>query len=237
VKDRGAGGRRRFKVAGEIPPVNAGRVDTPARNHRHWKHMRLRLAMVGMMILAGCSDTSSPEKKIPEPPPEAVTGRRAFQSTYGLARTWASDIQPLRIRSINLPNPKSEGGKAGAWEIVYVSESKGRSRAYTWSAVEAEGNLHKGVFAQGEESWSAHGSERPFPVAGIKVDTPEVLETAITKSASYLKNPKDKPAVNFMLESTSRYPNPAWRVFWGDSVSAAEWSVFVDATTGQYLGR
>jgi hypothetical protein len=197
--------------------------------------MRFSLALLGMLVLAGCGDTPVAEKKTPAPPPEAVTGRQAFQSTYGLARTWASDIQPLHLRSINLPNPKSEGGKAGAWEIVYVSESKGRARTYTWSAVEAEGNLHQGVFAGGEESWSAHGAEKPFPVAAIKVDTPEVLETAMGKSGEYLKKPGAKPQVNFLLESTSRFPLPAWRVFWGESVSAAEWSVFVDATTGHYL--
>jgi len=43
--------------------------------------------------------------------------------------------------------------------------------------------------------------------------------------------------VNFLCELTPRYPDPAWRVFWGQSISAAEWSVFIDATTGQYLGH
>jgi hypothetical protein len=198
--------------------------------------MRIHLVGLAAVMLAGCSDTPS-EKKEPEPPPAAVTGRQAFQQTFGMARTWSTDVLPLRIRSINLPNPKSENGKAGAWEIVYVSESKARMRRYTWSAVEAEGNLHKGVWPGLEEAWSAHGQERPFLAAAIRVDTPAALQTAISKSGDYMKNPKAKPLVNFMLEATPRYPSPAWRVFWGESVSAAEWSVFIDASTGQYLGR
>jgi hypothetical protein len=199
--------------------------------------MRIYLAGLTALMLAGCSDAPPPEKKAPEPPPAAVTGRQAFQQTFGMARTWATDVQPLRIRSFNLPNPKSEDGKAGAWEIVYVSESRARARTYTWSAVESEGNLHKGVFAGQEEAWSAHGQEHPFLAAAIKVDTPAALETAISKSGDYMKNPKPKPLVNFLLEATPRYPSPAWRVFWGESISGAEWSVFVDAQTGQYLGR
>lgn len=198
--------------------------------------MRIHLVGLAALILAGCSD-APPEKKAPEPPPVAVTGRQAFQQTFGMAHAWATDSLPLRVRSINLPNPKSEDGKAGAWEIVYVSQSRARMRRYTWSAVEAEGNLHKGVFPGLEEAWSAHGQERPFLAAAMKVDTPAVLQTALSKSGEYVKNGKAKPTVNFMLESTPRFPGPAWRVFWGEMVSSAEWSVFVDATTGQYLGH
>jgi hypothetical protein len=189
------------------------------------------------LILTGCGDAPVAEKKAPEPPPAPVTGRQAFQNTYGMARAWAPDCQPLRIRSLNLPNPKSEDGKAGAWEVVYVSASRSRARTYTWSAIESEGNLHKGSFAGLEESWSAHGQEHPFAVAAIKTDTPDALAAAIAKSADYMKNPNPKPPASFVLEATSRYPDPAWRVFWGESISTAEWSVFIDASNGSYLGH
>ncbi len=200
--------------------------------------MKIALATVSAFVtimLAGCGEAPVAEKKEPEPPPVPITGRQAFQNTYGMARGWATDAEPLRIRSINLPNPKSEDGKAGAWEIVYVSPSRSRSRTYTWSAIESPGNLHKGSFAGLEEAWRESSSEHPFPVAAIKSDTPDVLKTAIAKSAEYKS--ANKPAVNFVLETTSHSPDPLWRVFWGNSVSAAEWSVFVDATTGLYAGR
>jgi hypothetical protein len=195
--------------------------------------------MLAAMFLAACSDTpTTTEKKAPPPPPEPISGRQVFQMTYPQARTWAPDCQPMRIRSMNLPNPKSVDGKAGAWEILWVSQARARQRIYTWSAVEAEGNLHKGVFAGLEEGWRGPtGQEKPFLVAALRIDTPEALTTALTKTAEYKKKPADRPQVNFMLEYTPRYPDPAWRVFWGESVSAAEWNVFVDATTGAYLGH
>jgi hypothetical protein len=47
------------------------------------------------------------------------------------------------------------------------------------------------------------------------------------------KNP-DKPMF-YLLEQTPRYPDLAWRIVWGDSVSSSNYSVYVDATTGEYL--
>jgi hypothetical protein len=201
--------------------------------------MKLWLIPLAALALAACSDSPSESKaKAPEPPAAPITGRQAFQMTYPQARTWAPDCQPMRVRSYNLPNPPSGDGKAGAWEILWVSATKGRQKIYTWSAVEAEGNLHQGVFAGMEDAWRGpQGQEKPFPVAALKIDTPDALKTAIAKSGEYLKKPGAKPAVTFLLEYTQRFPDPVWRVLWGDSVSSAQWSVFVDATTGQFLGN
>jgi hypothetical protein len=41
--------------------------------------------------------------------------------------------------------------------------------------------------------------------------------------------------ISYLLEQTNRFPNPAWRVIWGESASASDYSVFVDATLNQYL--
>jgi hypothetical protein len=187
------------------------------------------------MFLSACSET--PVVKVPEKPPEPVTGRAAFYQTYPQARTWALDAQPLRVRSMQLDELKADDGKAAAWEVTYASMSKGRSRIYTWSAIEAAGNIHKGVFASHEEAWRAGGADKPFLIQAFKTDTPEALQTAKEHSAVYFKNTAPKPHPKFVLEYTERFPDPAWRVYWGDSVSTAEWSVFVDVATGQYQGR
>lgn len=193
-------------------------------------------AAMAFLLSAACSE-APPAAKAPKRPPEPLTGRQAFQQTYPAARTWAGDCQPSRVRGINLKNPESQDGKTGAWEITYVSEAKGRSLTYTWSAIEGEG-LHEGVFAGHEEPWMGPRSQdRPFPAAAIRIDTPEALRTAIEVSQDYLKRPGVKPRINFLLELTPRFPQPVWRVFWGETVSAAESSVFIDATTGQFLGE
>ena len=149
---------------------------------------------------------------------------------------WSGDSAPLQIRSLMLDEIKSEGGKAGAWEITYASPQKASSRAFTWSAVEAEGNLHKGVFGGSQDAWDpTRGPQAPFEPAALKIDTDVALQTAITKATDYLKKPGEKPPVNFILEVVPRFPGPAWRVFWGANPGSAEFTVFVDATTGKVL--
>src|SRR3989442_628575 len=120
--------------------------------------MRIGCAAAAMLLLMGCSDEPAPVKKT-EPPAAPISGRQAFQYMYGSSRIWASDSMPLTVRSLNAADVKPENGKAGAWEVVFVSEMNGRARTYTWSAVEAEG-LHKGVFPGPYEAWHAGGANQ-----------------------------------------------------------------------------
>jgi hypothetical protein len=197
--------------------------------------MKIWFPVAAAVLLSACSD--APVAKAPEKPAEPLTGRQAFYQTYPMARTWAIDAEPLRVRSLDLNEMKVEGAKAAAWEVTYASQTKGRSRIYTWSAIEAQGNLHKGVFQGPEEAWRPGGADKPFLIQALKTDTPEALETATAHSETYFKGGGTKPHPKFVLEFTSRYPDPSWRIYWGDSVSTAEWSVFVDAATGAYQGR
>lgn len=192
------------------------------------------VALLGVLLgLAACSDTTPTKTKEPEKPSPPITGRQAFQQMYPMARAWATDAQPVHVESINLPQVKSADGKAGAWETIFYSPSRGRQRMYTWSAVEAEGNLHKGVFAGIEED------ARPmktFEIAALKTDSDEAYQTAVAKSAEYLKKNPDKP-VFFVLEMTNRFPDLVWRVVWGTSIGSSDYSVFVDATSGKFLEK
>jgi len=196
--------------------------------------MKIWFLLVAAVLLSACSD--APVTKAPVKPPEAETGRQGFYKTFPQAHTWAADAQPIRVRSMELKELQADGGKAAAWEVTYASEAKGRSRVYTWSAVEVEG-VHQGVFASQEEAWRPGAADKPFPIQALKIDTPEALQTAIEHSVTYFKNLGSKPHPKFVLEYTARYPNPSWRVYWGESVSSAEWSVFVDSATGAYQGR
>ena len=200
--------------------------------------MKIRLFIPVALILCACSETPTETKsKPPEKTPEPISGRQAFQYTYPAARIWAPDAEPLTIHSMNLDQVKSADGKAGAWEIAYVSAQMGRARTYSWSAVELE-SLHKGVFPGAEETWRGPvGQQRPFSAQALKIDTPDALKTALGEASKYLDKPGDKPPVTFLLESTPRFPDPVWRVLWGPSVSAAQYTVTVDATTGKPLAR
>ena len=81
------------------------------------------------------------------------------------------------------------------------------------------------------------GPVKPFLVPGLKIDSDAAYETAVKKgkkAAEYIKLNPDK-TISFLLEQTNKYPDLTWRVLWGESVSASNYSVFIDATTGEYL--
>jgi hypothetical protein len=202
---------------------------------------RIYILLAALFFLGACSDEPAKKvetKKEPAAPAAPVSGETAFFQMFAAARGWAPDVQILQVRSIQLPGVAREPGKAAAWEAHFVSSGRGRARSYTYSVIEAEGNLHKGVFAGLEEGWSGpRGATKPFIVQAVKVDTTDAYETAIKKgkgAAEFLKKYGDGP-VNYVLEQTSRFPSVTWRVLWGESVSTSSYSVFIDASAGQYL--
>ena len=198
--------------------------------------MRFFPVFAAALLLAGCSD-APPPKKAAEPPPAPISGRQAFQYMYGSARLWAADAEPLTVRSIRFPNTTAAPGKAEAWEVIFVSESLGRGRTYTWSTEEREAEgWHKGVFPGQQQTWTP-GAQKPFSPAEIKVDTDEALDAAVKTSDDFLKKPGAKPPVNYLLERSVQFPNPVWRVMWGNTVSSAEYLVTVDAATAELRGK
>ncbi len=198
-----------------------------------------RLVLPLALLLSACSEApkTAETTKAPEKPPEPLSGRQAFQMMYPQARGWAPDAEPLELRSINLSQVKPEKGKAGGWQAIFVSPSLGKSRTYTYSAVEAEGNLHQGVFAGIAEDYAVgRGATSPFLPAALKTDSDEAYDTAAAKSQDYIKKNPDK-VISYLLEQNKRFPDPTWRVIWGESVSSSDYSVFVDATTGMLLEK
>lgn len=203
--------------------------------------MRLRKAAVVLasaaMLLVSCG-SEAPKKATKEPakPVEPVGGRYAFHQCFISARTWATDLELLRIRNLPLENAPAAPGKAAVWEVTFVSPSKQRAKAYTYSVIEQE-PIHQGVFGGAEESYSGpRGQSSSFPTAALKIDTVEAWETAAAQSKEYMAKNPDKP-ITYLLEKTPRHPDPAWRVVWGTSPATSNYSVFVDASTGQYLER
>jgi len=196
------------------------------------------LAVSLLATLSACSNSEQvAEKKAEAAPLDPRTGREAFQSMYVAARGWQHDATPLQLKNIPLTAVKAEPGKSGAWQAIFVSPAAGRARTYTWCAIEMEGNLHKGVFAGPDESWSGPGGEsQPFLAVALKVDSDEALKTAIAKSEDYVKKHPNAPVI-FLLEQNPRFPDLSWRVLWGESIATSDYSVFVDATTGDLLAR
>lgn len=195
------------------------------------------LLLPAVLLLSSCGGGSQPKaEKAPKAPPEAISARSAFQQVFISARTWAQDLQILRVRNLPMEPGKAEPGKAFIWEVTLVSPSKGKLRPYTYSAIE-QGNIHEGVFGGPEEVWTGkQGQNTAFLVQAFKVDSTSAFETAAEKSKEYMQKNPDMP-ITFLLEKTPRYPDPAWRVIWGTSAATSGHSIYVDATTGAFLER
>lgn len=202
------------------------------------KRLQFLACLPVLALLTGCSE--EPKKtaetaKEAAAPAEPVSAQSAVHQMFMKARAWAPDVQPFRVSAMNLQEVKSEGGKAGAWDATFVSESRGRTRRFTYSVLEVPAsNLHKGVFAGPEDSWSPGGQNSPFIIQALKADSTTAYDVAVKKSAEYMKKNPNMP-IQILLEKTKRFPNPAYRIIWGDSVATSNYSIFVDASTGEYL--
>lgn len=188
-----------------------------------------------VLLLTSCSETPTVAKKEPEKPPEPITGQSALFKMFQVARSWAADVQVLKMNTIALSDvPDVPRGKAAAWQATFTSASRSQLRSYTYSIIEAQGNLHKGVFAGLEQGWSGPRSgEEPFLMAAVKVDTDAAYQTALAQAGDYDKKNPGKP-VTFLLEKIAKFPDPVWRVVWGESVGTSNFSVYLDASTGEY---
>ena len=141
----------------------------------------------------------------------------------------------LDIKSVDLDDKHMcKEGKCWAWSVNLVSPSKGKLKNFTYSVIEAEGNLHQGVFANLEENFrGSRGQERPFLMQALKKDSTDAYKTAAAKSVDYMKKHPDVP-VTYEISYTPKHGQPAYRIIWGESVSTSAYSILVDAATGEY---
>jgi hypothetical protein len=194
------------------------------------------------LLLASCSEApqGSSQQKEPEKPPEPATGQSALYKMYQVARSWAPDAKVLKMNSMLLSEaPNVPPGKAAAWQATFTSDAKSQARSYTYSIVEdLPNNLHKGVFAGTEESWggAAGGINQPFLIAAVKADTDAAYKAALDQAADYDKKNPGKP-ITLLLEKNQKFPDPVWRVVWGESVGTSNFSIYVDASTGLFLEK
>ena len=190
-----------------------------------------------VLMLAGCDSTAPTTVKEAPKPIEPVTGQTALYKMYQVARSaWSPDAQVLTCTSLHLAEVPQVPGKAGAWQATFTSETLGRKRPYSYSVVEST-DVHKDVFAGPEESWSGkQGVESSFTIQAVSIDTNAAYKTALEQAGDY---DKKNPGMNiaFVLEKTGKFPNPAWRVVWGESVGTSNFSVFVDSSTGAFLAK
>jgi hypothetical protein len=200
---------------------------------------KLPLLLAGLLLLlTACSEQpATTQKKEPEKPPEPVTGLSALYKMYQVARTWDPRADVLKMESMHSPDIPETPGKAGIWGATFVSSTQGRSHSYTFSLIEQLPSLHKGVFQVSDEVYAGRkGVTSSFLIAAVKTDTDAAYQTAKSqpKAIEYDKKFPGK-VITILLEKNNRFPDPVWRVIWGESAGTANFSIFVDATSGGFL--
>src|SRR5581483_1805008 len=122
----------------------------------------LAAAILSSFLLVSCSEAPAPKteaKKEPEKPAEPISGKNALYKMYQVARAnWSADAQVLKMNSIPVSDVPTQPGKAGAWQATFTSAQKGQAHTYTYSVAEESGNLHKGTYGAGDQSFSGQGS-------------------------------------------------------------------------------
>ena len=169
-------------------------------------------------------------------PPGTGNGPESVLPNVWHSPRLAPDVQGLLLESIDLPDTVGEKGSYPAWRAVFISPSKMQAKTITYSIKEAYGNLHKGIFKGPDEGWSPGGEAKPWVLSAFKIDSDAAYRVALGKSADYVRDNPDVP-IRMLLEWTDRRPNLVWRVYWGQSLATSGYSVFVDASTGEFAGR
>ena len=182
------------------------------------------------VLLTSCSEAPAPKE--PEKPPAPVTGRYALQQMFIAARTWAQDLQIAKMTSMHFAQVPEIPGKAGGWQVTFVSPSLQQSRTYTWAGAEISMSIHKGINEERPNAWSSGPS---FPIAAVKIDSDEAYQVAVKQVAKYAEAHPGM-VISYELEMNQRMPDAVWRIIWGENVATSSDSVLVDASTGQYMG-
>lgn len=182
-------------------------------------------------ILTSCSE-SAPKPKEPEKPPEPVTGRHALQQMFVAARTWAQDLQIASMTSMHFSQVPTAPGKAGGWQVIFVSPGQQQSRTYTWAGAEISMSIHKGITDERPNPWSGG---KTFPIDAVKIDSDEAYQTALKKAGKYAEEHPGM-VITYQLQLGQQVPDATWRVIWGENTSTSSESVLVDASTGEYMG-
>src|SRR5207253_3134395 len=130
--------------------------------------------------------------------------------------------------------PDVPRGKAAAWEATFVSATRNQAKNFTYSIKEILPNLRRGVFGAAEHGWSSTGNTAPFTIVAVKIETDAAYETALKNGGAHYDKKNPGKHITLVLEKNNKFPDPVWRVVWGDSVGTANFSVYVDASTGDF---
>jgi hypothetical protein len=190
---------------------------------------RLALILLSLAMASACTSPANHEEQKPQPP-EAITGRSAFQRLYVSAHGWAGDAKPYQLQSQVVGDNKGTDGKAPIWRASFGSATQHSSKPYVWSGVDSPDAPSRGVSPGAQDNYSPSNA---FDVNFLKIDSDKAYEVA-------QKHGGDKIAgtpVTYLLDWAAGENKLVWHVIYGPSRNDAKLVVDVDATTGDFIRK
>lgn len=191
---------------------------------------KLVVALVALALMTACSSEPSKPSEAEKPkPPEALTGRSAFQKCYIAARNWARDAQPYRLESVLTGDSKGREGKSLVWRAGFASPTQLHNvRTYTWT----NGDVSFGV----EDTYSpTNTSTTVFDIQFLKVDSSQALETAQKHGGDKLLEKAPDTPVLYILNWDRQANGLVWHVIYGTDPMSAKLRVEVNASSGDFM--
>jgi len=194
---------------------------------------KLTLVLLALAVITGC--TSEPSQPVPKAePPEALTGRSAFQKLYIAARGWTADVRPYQLQSQLFGDNKGKDGKAAIWRAAFASASMRASKPYTWSGVDSPDAPSRGV-SPGTQDPYTPGSD--FDIQFLKIDSDRAFDVGQKHGGDkVLAEAADTPVL-YQLDWNRSGNNLVWHVIYGNSRNDAKLVVDVDASSGEFIRK
>jgi len=200
---------------------------------------KLLLALVALLVMAGCSSESNQPSPAAKPQPKATefaTGRVAFQKAYISARGWQRDAQPYRLESLSSADSKGRDGKEDVWRASFASASSRGAKPYVWSGTDAADAPPRGINPGTEDSYNAgNASTQVFDAGFLKIDSDKAFEVAQQHGGDkFLQKTPDTPVL-YMLDWNRGENALVWHVIYGASRDTAALVVDVNASSGEFM--
>jgi len=193
----------------------------------------LIVVLVTLAVLSACT-SDAPQPAAKAQPPDAETGRSAFQKLYVAARGWAGDIRPYQLQSAIVGDNKGRDGKAVLWSASFVSASMHASKPYAWSGIDAPDTPARGVNPGTQDAFTP-GND--FDIQFLKVDSDKAFDVAQEHGGKKILADKADTPVTYLLDWNRSGADLVWHVIYGSSRNDAPLVVDVDATTGTFLRK
>lgn len=194
---------------------------------------KLALMLLSLVVIAGCtSESNQPAPKAQ--PPEALTGRSAFQKLYIDAHGWAPDARPYQLQSQVIGDFKGKDGKAAIWRAAFTSGAKHGSKPYTWSGIDSPDAPSRGINPGTQDSY-VPGND--FDIQFLKVDSDKAFDVAQKHGGDKVLQQGPETPVSYLLDWNRAGNNLIWHVIYGNSRNDAKLVADVDASSGEFIRK